>query len=204
MTWNKADKYHQPIATNWNLLKPTEIKLISSAHNLIYNSGRAREVDGVRSDVRNETKEFEFEKSFQIEKPPFNGVFEIASETTHFWTELAFPHLMICPFFCLGWQPALSNQKLKLFIYGSPPITSVVKKIDKIWRKSVETMWNIPLKSLFIQFYVAKRPLKSYKICNNIFEHGFDPPPSLLNNVKKYQKWYTIDALGAIFAIFKC
>ena len=27
-------------------------------------------------------------------------------------------------------------------------------------------------------------PLKSYKICSEIFEHGFDPPP-LLNNVKK-------------------
>ena len=27
-------------------------------------------------------------------------------------------------------------------------------------------------------------PLKSYKICSKIFEHGFDPPP-LLNNVKK-------------------
>ena len=25
------------------------------------------------------------------------------------------------------------------------------------------------------QFYVAKRPLKSYKMCNIFFEHGFDP-----------------------------
>ena len=34
------------------------------------------------------------------------------------------------------------------------------------------------------QFYVAKMPLKSYKICSKIFEHGNDPPP-LLNDVKK-------------------
>ena len=28
-------------------------------------------------------------------------------------------------------------------------------------------------------------PLKTYKICSKIFEHGFEPPPPLLNNLKK-------------------
>ena len=42
----------------------------------------------------------------------------------------------------------------------------------------------LPLKSFLCQFYVAKRPFKSYKICSKIFEHWFDPPP-LLKNVKK-------------------
>ena len=28
-----------------------------------------------------------------------------------------------------------------------------------------------------MSIYVAKMPLKSYKICSKIFEHGNDPPP---------------------------
>ena len=63
-------------------------------------------------------------------------------------------------------------------------------------RKSMETMTNSfypqfetfqPLKVFLCQFCVSKMPLKSYKICSKIFEHGLIPPlpPTPLNNVKK-------------------
>ena len=63
---------------------------------------------------------------------------------------------------------------------------SVATKFDKIMRKSVGENVKCalklrqfypqfetfpPLKSLLCQFYVAKRPLELYKICNIIFEH---------------------------------
>ena len=45
--------------------------------------------------------------------------------------------------------------------------------------KKTLMLWDISsLKKVFLwQFYFAKRPLKSYKMCNIFFEHGFDPPP---------------------------
>ena len=47
-----------------------------------------------------------------------------------------------------------------------------------------KTIFSTLYKVFLCQFYVAKMPLKSYKICSKIFEHGFDPPP-LLNDAQK-------------------
>ena len=36
-----------------------------------------------------------------------------------------------------------------------------------------------------MSIFVAKMPLKSYKICSKFFEHGFDPPPPFGTMLKK-------------------
>ena len=41
---------------------------------------------------------------------------------------------------------------------------------------------------------LPKRPFKSYKICNKIFEHGFEPPP-FWTVLKKMRIWWRVAPL---------